>query len=486
MNIILVEFIVYCIVIIAVGYYFSRISNTQSDFLLGGKKLPGWALAFSERATGESAWLLLGYTGFVFTTGLAGVWVAAGIASGIIFSWVFLAKRFMRETEKYKVLTLPDYLAARFGQKANVIRWLTSLLVAGFLMFYVGAQMAGAGKMLFTTFGMTPATGIILATLVIITTAFAGGFISVVWTDMIQSVMMVITLVALPIVALFYINANDLSISQSLVQTGDSFNSWFGGLTGFSLGVLFFNNFAWFFGFLGGQPQLSSRFMALKNEKEANQGTAVAIIWTVLAYTGAFLIGLAAIAMYDQGSFADVEVILPTMILQLMPPWIAGILLAGVLAAIITTANSQLLVVTGSVTEDIIHKSLGIKLTDKQLVWLSRISVVVFGLIGMVIALVSDSLLYLVVSWAWAGVGCTLSPAILMTFFWKRYSSAGVVATVSAGLISTILWISTPLEEMMTSRFTTFFIAAIFGIVFSLLFPDKEERVDPKTKEEVV
>jgi len=162
--------------------------------------------------------------------------------------------------------------------------------------------------------------------------------------------MMVITLVALPIVALFYINANDLSISQSLVQTGDSFNSWFGGLTGFSLGVLFFNNFAWFFGFLGGQPQLSSRFMALKNEKEANQGTAVAIIWTVLAYTGAFLIGLAAIAMYDQGSFSDVEVILPTMILQLMPPWIAGILLAGVLAAIITTANSQLLVVTGSVT----------------------------------------------------------------------------------------------------------------------------------------
>src|SRR5690625_1138393 len=198
MNIILVEFIVYCIVIIAVGYYFSRISNTQLDFLLGGKKLPGWALAFSERAIGESAWLLLGYTGFVFMTGLAGVWVAAGIASGIIFSWLFLAKRFMRETEKYKVLTLPDYLAERFGQKANVIRWLTSLLVAGFLMFYVGAQMAGAGKMLFTTFGMTPATGIILATLVIITTAFAGGFISVVWTDMIQSVMMVITLVALP------------------------------------------------------------------------------------------------------------------------------------------------------------------------------------------------------------------------------------------------------------------------------------------------
>ncbi|MCJ0931387.1 sodium/proline symporter [Virgibacillus halodenitrificans] len=476
MKIIIIEFIIYCIAIIGIGYYFSKRSKTQSDFLLGGKKLPGWALAFSERATGESAWLLLGYTGFVFMTGLSGIWVAAGIASGIIFSWLFLAKRFMKETDKYSILTLPDYLAVRFGKKANIIRWLTSLLIAGFLMFYVGAQMAGAGKMLFITFDWTPTTGIILATIVIIIIAFAGGFISVVWTDMIQSVMMVITLVVLPIVAFFHLQSNDISISQSLVSAGSSFNSWFGGLTGFALGVLFFNNFAWFFGFLGGQPQLSARFMALKNDREAKHGSIVAVVWTFLAYGGAFLIGLCAIAMYDQGSFGDVEVLLPTMILQLMPPWIAGLLLAGVLAAIITTANSQLLVVTGSISEDIIHKAIGIKLTDKQLVWLSRIMVVLFGLIGMIIALVSESLLYLVVGWAWAGVGCTLSPAILMTFFWKRYSGAGVIATVVSGLLSTVLWISTPLEEMITSRFTTFFIALFFGIVFSLLFPDKKEK----------
>lgn len=476
MNLILIEFLVYCFVILAIGYVFSKSSKTQSDFLLGGKKLPGWALAFSERATGESAWLMLGYTGFVFSTGLAGVWVAIGIAIGIIFAWLFLAKKFMTETDKYNVLTLPDYLAARFGQKANVIRWLTSILIAWFLMFYVGAQMAGAGKMLFTTFGMSPTIGVILATIVIIVISFGGGFISVVWTDMIQSIMMLVTLVALPIVGLIYIYTNDLSIGQSLVQAGSSFNSWFGGLTGFAIGVLFFNNFSWFFGFLGGQPQLSARFMALKDNKEANQGSIVAIVWTFLAYGGAFLIGLCAIAIYSQGSFADVETILPTMILDLMPPWISGVLLAGVLAAIITTADSQLLVVTSSVSEDIIHKAMGIEMTEKQLVWVSRLSVVVFGIIGMTIALVSDSLLYLVVSWAWAGVGCTLSPAILMTFFWKRYSSAGVVATVIAGLVSTILWISTPLEEIITSKFTTFFIASFFGIIFSLMLPDKEQK----------
>ncbi|WBX79298.1 sodium/proline symporter [Virgibacillus salarius] len=477
MNIIIVEFVVYCLLILAIGYYFSKRSKSHSDFLLGGKKLPYWTLAFSERATGESAWLLLGYTGFVFMTGLSGIWVAVGIAIGIIFAWLFLAKTFMSETDKYNVLTLPDYLAVRFGEKAKIIRWLTSILIAGFLMFYVGAQMAGAGKMLFTTFGLPPTAGILLATIVIIIIAFAGGFISVVWTDMIQSIMMVITLVALPIAALIYIQANDLSINASLIQAGDSYNSWFGGLTGFAIGVLFFNNFSWFFGFLGGQPQLSARFMALKNNKEARQGSIVAIIWTLLAYGGAFMIGITAIAIYDQGSFHDAEIILPTMILELFPPWIAGLLLAGVLAAIITTADSQLMVVTSSVSEDIIHKTLGMNFTEKQLIWISRISIVFFGLIGMVIALVSESLLYLVVSWAWAGVGCTLSPAILLTFFWERYSSAGVVATVLAGLVSTILWISTPLESIITSKFTTFFIALFFGIAVSLLLPDKTEKI---------
>lgn len=485
MNIIIVEFVVYCMLILAIGYYFSKRSKSHSDFLLGGKKLPGWTLAFSERATGESAWLLLGYTGFVFMTGLSGIWVAVGIAIGIIFAWLFLAKKFMSETDKYNVLTLPDYLAVRFGEKAKIIRWLTSILIAGFLMFYVGAQMAGAGKMLFTTFGLPPTAGIILATIVIIIIAFAGGFISVVWTDMIQSIMMVITLVALPIAALIYIQANDLSINASLIQAGDSYNSWFGGLTGFAIGVLFFNNFSWFFGFLGGQPQLSARFMALKNSKEARQGSIVAIIWTLLAYGGAFMIGITAIAIYDQGSFHDVEIILPTMILELFPPWIAGLLLAGVLAAIITTADSQLMVVTSSVSEDIIHKTLGMNFTEKQLIWISRISIVFFGLIGMVIALVSESLLYLVVSWAWAGVGCTLSPAILLTFFWKRYSSAGVVATVLAGLVSTILWISTPLESIITSKFTTFFIALFFGIAVSLLLPDKTEKIHSLSEKNV-
>ncbi|NYF23779.1 sodium/proline symporter [Sporosarcina sp. JAI121] len=475
-TIIMIEFVLYLVLMLVIGYLVSRRTKSHADFLLGGKQLPGWALAFSERATGESAWLLLGYTGFVFATGLSGVWVAAGIASGIIFAWLFLAKRFMKEAEETGALTLPSYLAKRFGKHGTVILWLSTILIFSFMMFYFGAQIAGAGKTLFAVFNIPPTVGAVVSIIVVIILSYIGGFVTVVWTDMIQSIMMLITLVVLPIVALFHISAADLSISQALTAAGPSMDSWTGGAIGFSLGLLLFNNFAWFFGFLGGQPQLSVRFMALRSKKEARTGSIVAISWTLLAYGGAFMIGITALTLYQGQTFADVEMILPFMILDLMPPWIAGILLAGILAAIISTADSQLMVITSSVSEDIIRNAMKMKLSEKKLVAISRITIVCAGLVGLIIALTSKSLVFLVVSWAWAGVGCTLSPAIILTFFWKRYSGIGVIATIISGFLSTVIWISTPLEEIATSRFTTFFIAAAFGILFSLLFPDKREK----------
>lgn len=474
-QIVMIEFIFYCLFILGIGYIFSRKDFGHSDFLLGGKKLPGWVLAFSERATGESAWLLLGYTGFVFATGLSAVWVAVGISSGIICSWLFLAKRFMKEAEKYNVITLPGYFAKRFTRHSKIILWLSTVLIASFMMFYFGAQIAGAGKTLFTVFNIHPIVGAILSMMIVITLSYLGGFVAIVWTDMVQSIMMLLTLVVLPLVALYHIFTADLSISLALSSSGTSLDSWTGGTVGFALGILLFNNFAWFFGFLGGQPQLSARFMALKDDKEARTASIVAIVWTIFAYGGAFAIGITAITLYQGEAFADVETILPYMMLDLLPPWIAGLLLAGILAAIISTADSQLLVITSSISEDIVHYALGIKLTEKQLVAVSRLTIIIAGLVGLFIALTSRSLVYIVVSWAWAGVGGTLSPVIILTFFWKRYSSIGVIATIIAGFISTVVWISTPLDEIISSRFTTFFIATLFGIIFSFLFPEKED-----------
>ncbi|WP_054950153.1 sodium:solute symporter family transporter [Numidum massiliense] len=161
------------------------------------------------------------------------------------------------------------------------------------------------------------------------------------------------------------------------------------------------------------------------------------------------------------------------MLADLMPEWLAGLLLAGILAAIMSTVDSQLLVLTGSVSEDILHKSFGWRLTEKQLVRASRLTVIGAGLLGLLIALTSEKLVYTVVSWAWAGVGCTFSAAIVLTFFWKKCSGAGIVATIITGFVTTVVWISSPLEDLFTSRAATFFIAILAGIVFSLAFPEK-------------
>jgi len=188
-NIVMIEFVLYLLLMIGIGIFVSRKAQSHKDFLLGGNRLPGWALAFSERATGESAWLLLGYTGFVFATGLSAVWVGVGIATGVIISWLFLARRFMEEAEKYDVITLPGYLAARFGKHAKIILWLATILIFSFMMFYFGAQLAGAGKTLLAVFDIPPLVGILLSFVVVVALAFIGGFVAVVWTDMIQSAM---------------------------------------------------------------------------------------------------------------------------------------------------------------------------------------------------------------------------------------------------------------------------------------------------------
>ena len=256
---------------------------------------------------------------------------------------------------------------------------------------------------------------------------------------------------------------------------GNGVDSWTGGVTGFAFGFLFFNNFSYFFGYLGGQPQLSARFMALNSEKDAKIASITGIIWTIVAFAGAFLIGITAIALYNIGDFPDEEIVLPTMILDLTPAWIAGILLSGILAAMITTATSQIMVVTSSISEDLMNKSFKIKLSEQKWVFVSRIIIVLTGLLALGMALVSESLVLTVVGWAWAGVGSTLSVAILLTFFWKRYSGIGVIATITSGLIGTLIWINTPLDEIISSRFTTFFIALFFGVLFSLLFPDQHK-----------
>ena len=233
------------------------------------------------------------------------------------------------------------------------------------------------------------------------------------------------------------------------------------------------NHFSWVLGYLGGQPQLSTRWMAMKNDSEAKQGMWVAIIWTILAYTGAIIIGLCAFTLFGANAVNDPEQILPFTLMQTMPPWLAGILLVGAVAAMMSTASSQLLVATSAISEDVYHKAMNKDLSDSKLVTLSRISMLGVGLLGLVMAFTSKSLIYTVVGWAWAGIGCSFSPAILLSFFWKKTSSAGVLASMVAGFIVTVIWMTTGLDKIFTAKAAAFIIAFSFAVMFSIFVPDK-------------
>jgi sodium/proline symporter len=468
-SIITIEFVIYLALILGVGFYFARKKMSQADFHLGGKKIPGWALALSERATGESAWCLLGLTGFAFAAGLSAVWIAVGCVIGIAVSWLWLAREFRRERDKYDTLTLPDYLATKYAGQGKFIRWFSSIIIIFFFVLYVAAQFSGGGKTLNVTFGIPATWGIIISAVVVIIYAMAGGFFSVVWTDVLQAILMIVTLVITPIVALIAIGRSNLSITAALASAGAGLDSWTGGAVGFAAGILIFNNFSWFFGYLGGQPQLDARWMAMRSDRDVKIGATIAIVWTLLAYAGAITLGIAAITLYGTGAVSDPEQILPFMLLKLMPPWLAGILLAGAVAAMMSTADSQLLIATSSISEDIIHKSLRKDLDDRKLVIISRVVILVVGVIALVMAFTSKSLIYTIVGWAWAGIGCSFAPAVILSFFWKRFSGFGVVASLVSGFITTVIWMTTGLDAVFTARAATFVIAFVCAIIATLL-----------------
>ena len=463
-------FVGYLILTIGLGLWHAQKTKSQSDFVLGGSKLPGWMLALSERATGESAWLLLGLSGMIYATGFSGIWIAIGCLLGITTAWIVLAKKFRSEAEKYNALTMPEYFSAKFPEKDKVIRLLSTIIIVFFFIFYVGAQFAGAGKTIFKTFGLDPFWGQIIAAVVILIYATVGGFVSVVAVDTFQSTLMIMTLIVTPIIIVIKILSSNINIAQALSKAPEGFTSFTGAATGFAAGILIFNNLAWFFGYLGGQPQLNARFMGMKDERNVKIGRNIAVTWTFLAYIGVFIIGVGAMILYGPNVVKDSEMILPHVLTNLFPGWLAAILLAGAVAAMISTAESMLLVAASSISQDvykgIIKKG---KAEDKKLLFISRAATLIVGIIALILALSTSKLIYTIVSYAWAGIGCSFAPAILLSFYWDKFNSNGVITSLVAGLITTVVWILTGLEQTITARAVTFFVAIGAAIIVSLL-----------------
>jgi len=466
----------YLVLLISWGLYQGRKVKSSSDYAIAGRNLPGWAAALSERATGESSWALLGLPGFAFTAGLAGIWTAIGCVVGIITAWAALAWRLRDEAERYQVNTFSEYIAKKHSNMGRWIRLVSSLTIVFFFFFYVGAQFLGGGKTLYTLFKIDPHWGMLITAIIIIPYTVYGGFRSVVYTDVVQAIVMIITLVVGPLLGIYYIahhpNIFAQSIPQALIKAGSTYSSLSSATSGFAFGVAIMGGFSWFFGYLGGQPQLSMRFMAISDARQAKRGRNIGIIWTLFAYLGALSIGWIGLALFGPGGLNDAEYVMPAVILEIFPPIIAALLITGAIAAMISTADSLLILSSTELSENLITDNTNklSKLTR------SRIITALLAIVALGLAYVSPSrVIYTLVGYVWAGIGGTFSVIILLTLFWKKFHGKAVLITIITGLLFTILWISTGMEEVITSRFLTFVVAGTTAIIATYVLPDNSK-----------
>lgn len=462
----LAGFILYLVAILLVGFITYRKNESEYDYFLAGRKLNPWVVAFSERASGESAWLLLGLPGAALALGLIELWTALGCVGGIIFYWYAIAPRLRVRSAALESMTLPEFFARHFTRGQKAIRVTATMIILFFFTFYLAAQLNGAGKVLNVTFGIDPATGMFIGAAVILFYTMMGGFFAVAWTDFIQGAIMFGALVILPLAALAELAASGNSLQSAVGQAGPSFLSITGGKTGWAGIAAIIGGLSWAFGYMG-QPHLLTRFMAIKDPERIRLSRRIAFVWAIPAFTGAVLIGLCGLALYGQGYFSDVEHVMPHLATAVLPSWLAGIFISGAIAAMMSTADSQLLVASSAVAEDLCHRTFGIRFSSRDMLLFSRFVTILVGISAFLIALYSQKLIFAMVSYAWAGLGSSFGPALLLLLWSRKITWQGVLAGMLAGTLSTILWSEIEvLDKALTVRLASFVIglAAVWWV----------------------
>jgi len=466
MDPVLIGFLIYLAIILGIGIWTYRLTKTQEDFIIAGRRLNPIVTAFSERASGESSWLLLGLPAMVFTAGLIELWTAIGCICGIIAAWVIIAKDLRVKTEKLDAITLPGFFSRNFGQENKVNEIIATFIIIFFYSLYVSAQFNGAGKTLHTTFGIPHLNGIIIGAIVIVFYTLMGGFLAVAWTDFLQAILMIITLVGLPIVGFITILKGGYNIDFTL-------SSLYGNQTGWPAIAGVIGGLSWGLGYFG-QPHTIVRYMSIKDPEKIRISRNIAIAWSIPAFFGAFFIGVVGKGLISAGTLSDSEFLMPHLATTLLPLWLAGILISGAIAAMMSTADSQLLVASSALSEDVYHNIFRRKISEKTQLMASRIITLLVGASAFILAIRSEKLIYTMVSYAWSGLGASFGPAILFSLKWKKTTKYGVMAGMLTGAVSTIIWANIEkLDNFITVRVVSFALATVAIIVTSLLTEEK-------------
>lgn len=471
----LITFVVYLTGMLAIGIYFYRRTSSLSDYILGGRGLSSGVAAISAGASDMSGWLLLGLPGSAYVSGFSSAWIAIGLAIGAYINWQFVAGRLRSYSEVSRnSLTISDFLENRFRDSTKLLRVISALVILIFFTFYTSSGMVAGGKLFESSFGIEYETAVWIGAIVIILYTFLGGFLAVSWTDLIQGLLMFLTLIVVPIVAIIEIGGWGESVETVKSINPDGLDIFAGTTT---IGII--SLLAWGLGYFG-QPHILSRFMALKSVKLVPKARLIGTVWMIVGLYGAVFTGFAGIVYFANNPLADPETVFINFTQVLFNPWVAGILLAAVLAAIMSTIDSQLLVSSSAITEDFYKAIFRKKASQKELVWTGRISVLVIALIAVFLAMNPDSSVLELVSYAWGGFGAAFGPVILLSLFWKRMNKHGALAGIITGAVVVVVWerLSGGIYELY--EILPGFVLSLLAIVLVSLItkPPKEEIVE--------
>lgn len=447
----------FLLVLLVITFWSRKESNSMQGYYLAGKQLPWWVVAFSTCATGESGWLLLGLTGMGYLVGVHALWVVVGEVIGVALSWLLIAKKLKAATDRYDSITVPDYLESRFNDQRHVLRIISVVIILSMVGTYAAAQMVAAGKAFEVFLQLDYQKGVVLGAIVTILYTAVGGFKAVAYTDVLQGVLMLAALVIMPIVAITHLGGWEVTKASLMTVDAGLLNSMgpHGWTVAGAVAVLSF--LAIGLPFLG-VPQLMVRYISIRSEEEVARAGVLSVVCILLFGLGAVMIGISGRVLFPE--LADAETVLPHMSQVLFPPIITGIIMIVVLAAIMSTVDSLLILASSAVVRDLFGKIPKITPDDKKLAMYGKVTTVGLGLSAMLFALTDSRAIFWFVMFAWSGLGAAFGPVLLCSLYWRKMTRAGAIAGMLSGFLVTIFWVlfakekTYDLYEMVPAFFT--------------------------------
>jgi len=476
----LVAFAAYLLMMVTIGAFYMKRNKDADDYFLGGRGLGGWVAALSAQASDMSGWLLMGLPGSVYALGTGQAWIAVGLFIGTVLNWYIISARLRRYTIRANnSVTFPEYLENRFHDKKKVLLLVSSIVIVVFFLVYTASALAAGGKLFASVFGVDYTLALTIGAAVILAYTFMGGFMAVCTTDFIQGTLMLVALLVVPLLAYFIMGPENMtaSLAASNVPGGvDGYLNLFSNGESAYGPIEIISQLAWGLGYCG-MPHILTRFMAIKSEKELKKSRVIATVWVAISLGMAVIIGVVGRAylfptVLGEGAVSTenvfIEMITQLFTKDLSLAFIGGIFLCGILAAIMSTADSQLLITASSASKDIYQGVINPKADSKRVLAISRVTVIVVAILAYLIALDPNSSIMGLVSNAWAGLGSAFGPTIVLSLFWKRANMPGAVAGIISGGLTVIIWDYIPLVGGQTLGAATGLYSLVVGFAISL------------------